>query len=87
MKRKPKTIVVNVTAKDIRCGEHGMCSKCPVAFALSRAMNEPCGAGALRSWWKYSDGLTKDLPAAALRFIQRFDARLPVMPFEFKVTV
>lgn len=90
-----RTIELSITQEDINLGKPGECSKCPVALALKRAVpiatflevdtrtiyfHEPPN---LR-WFAYTPG-TVDA------FIQTFDNRKPVAPFqvtlEFQETV
>jgi hypothetical protein len=80
---------INVTAGHIAKGEHDSCRFCPVALAMKEAFPDAelvavdsarviMGGGLRRRGW-----VELDLPDAATRFIEAFDAGDPVQPFSF----
>lgn len=76
---------IKITAEDIAYGVRGSCSLCPVVHAVNRAFNcEGANIGPFviflsqrRQW---------ETPSIVRSFIMRFDAGLPVEPFEFELS-
>lgn len=83
--------VINVTANDIKKGEAGECSKCPVTLAVHRVFKSascvetfPSHAGV----YFVKEGVLKksfdaDMPCKVATFIGKFDAGDKVKPFTF----
>ena len=84
-----RTFLIDVTAQDIRDGLQNACKECPIALAAKRAgIDDPSVGANLDGWTGTVEdraGKTAPLPAAALRFISRFDAGQPVEPLSFTV--
>lgn len=83
----PKTLPIKVTATDIRLGRPEKPSLCPIARATTRTLK-----GNKRV---FVDGLEIEVRAGraeiyysltkrAQKFVERFDARKSVKPFEFR---
>jgi hypothetical protein len=76
---------IQVTQQDIDEGVAESCHDCPVALAIERAT-----LGDVRVWRRevsiYKIG-RKPLPLTATDFIDHFDAREPVQPFEFELDI
>ena len=83
---------ISVTEQDIKKGFVGECRACPIALAIERATGR-VGVAVARTYVNlgeiratgYHD--LADLPESARSFIQRFDSRNPVEPFEFELEV
>ena len=85
-------MLVTVTAEDIKNGQEGVCSSCPIALAVIRASgkkNASVVPGAFgcgdtdpnfpgKQWKRYS------MPDVATDFVRRFDTGLSVEPFIFE---
>lgn len=85
MKKKPKKLTVRVTAKDIREGKAGDACRCPIAHAVRRVTGgRKVSVGLFRA---YFGGVCFTLPRRAVCFVQDFDRRWPVKPFQFTVTL
>ena len=77
--------VVKVTDKCIKYGRRCRVDNCAVARALQRSLNDPT-AYCNRTHFALKDGkVVLPLPQIAIEFIAKFDAKLPVEPFEFEV--
>lgn len=92
-KNKSKTVVVKVTALDIKNGIMEDDELCPVAIALKRYKNElrrcamltEVSVGILGIELSFSESASIKFPAPARKFIERFDGGLPVKPFSFRI--
>ena len=81
-----KIVTVDVTQNDIDAGD-SHADSCPVALAISRAMDRPVLV--CRDCWAFwpETGTFYPMPEAAGRFIELFDNGLPVEPFSFTVEI
>lgn len=77
---------IDVTQEDIKNGEVGVCTRCPVALAMRRSTGH--------LWFidtailSNADGSTElDTPACVRNFVRRFDTRLQVEPFSFDLAL
>jgi len=78
------TYTIHVTQDDIKQGCPQEFWRCPIAHAMARAIGEPIGVR--HAWYRKSDLFAPNwLPQRAVRFVDRFDAGLPVKPFQFTV--
>ena len=77
------TLHVTVTADDIGNGEPGEPCLCPIALAVSRALDSGFTAWATTGHVEVDPLTWVDLPVVAQDFIGRYDNALPVEPFEF----
>lgn len=93
-KNKSKTVVVKVTALDIKNGTPGHGDSCPIALALGRYKDDLRACRKPASWdvdtlgidLAYEDMPSHiNIPAKAKKFIERFDAEMPVKPFSFRI--
>lgn len=79
-------MTIQVTAEDISLGIRGRTSRCPVALAFNRT---GCSTSFVivtpKLAREYQSHRCWELPPEATDFIKRFDAGLPVEPFEFEV--
>lgn len=82
---KTRTVTVEVKAKDIRLGKPLSELSCPISLALDRAEIEHYGVWA--SFVELPHGRTADLPASAVKSIDRFDSAKPVRPFAFRLKI
>lgn len=80
-------MTIQVTAEDISNGKPHRTSWCPVALAFRRATGGISSVSVNLKSARQFDSHHKgwDLPPEATNFIKRFDAGLPVEPFEFEV--
>lgn len=77
-------IIVCITSEDIAAGRAKSITACPQALALQRATG--CSQAWIGPFKIAADGGsngTHDTPRAAVEFIDRFDAGLPVEPHTF----
>lgn len=87
-----RTVEVHVTETDISAGIVSDCEKCPVARAISRALELEIMVDT-DSFYSEWDDVTLDglasipLPAEAQAFIAIFDDGGYVLPFTFPITV
>jgi len=83
-----KKITIKISAKDIQEALKGglACKTCPVARAVQRAMKNPLFEVGVHCAFDHS-GVFLDLPKEVQSFIARFDARKPVKPFSFTISV
>jgi len=85
-------MIIKVTQENIDAGYRDSCSSCPVALALHRVFNKDT---AFEQWETIRVGsdyarigdCVYILPKIAEEFITAFDARLPVEPIEFEITL
>jgi hypothetical protein len=76
-------MTIQVTQEDISNGRRASCTDCPIALGLDRSLGFRCdGVGSL---FAQISGEDIALPPNALNFLNRFDAGLPVQPFEFEL--
>jgi len=87
---KPKTYHVSVTYADIENGIVGQSTCCPIALAVCRTLGFNSEEGCIEVdsnislvGSDYSVYTTTDL----FKFIDRFDKRLDVYPFEFDIEI
>ena len=80
-----KTVLIEVTAEDIRHGHAGDCSECPVAYASSRATGRHCLVG--RRSMTVHGVAEVQLPWEARRFISDFDSLWAMKPQPFSFTI
>lgn len=73
---------IQVTEDDIRFGERGECTDCPVARAISRATKREAYVDSYDICSGSYDWFT---PEAVRTFIARFDSGQPVEPFTFEL--
>jgi hypothetical protein len=79
-------MIVKVTQEDIDHGEQGDCYSCPIARALQRTLNNPLAASDGYQWWFMGEGKMRgNLPKSCEDFVERFDGREEVFPFEFEI--
>lgn len=89
-----RTIIIDVTADDIKLGTRGWCRTCPVAMAAERAI----GVLVWVNYFNISSGpaLWNDvvpdwsipLPDSAIEFIHQFDRSvIPPKPFSFEISI
>lgn len=76
-------MLIQVTADDIREGEVYDCDLCPVARAMSRALDRPVAVFA--DEYRIGDERFHLLPPAAELFVQLYDGGEAVGPFEFEI--
>jgi len=84
-------VTIEVTADDIANGKPGVCSLCPIALAILRAL-PGWGDATVTNWHVFppDDGFAEiDLPSAACDFIESFDClgQAAVEPFSFELDV
>lgn len=81
---------IKVTEGHIRAGKTRDCADCPIALALSAALNLECRVDHY-AWFAIEPGLSVSkttahwLPPIARQFVDDFDAGHYVGPFEFEV--
>lgn len=81
-------LTIQVTEEDIREGWAGLCNRCPVALALSRAPGCPWNVGGSSAAPRDADtDAFVRLPDIARRFIERFDGGDSPEPFTFTVDI
>jgi len=76
---------INVRTLDIKHGERGMKTTCPIALAVRRLPNV-LDCHVWPTWLEifYPDvRQVCDLPDKARKFVRDFDESLPVQPFKF----
>ncbi len=90
---------IKVTKTDIKNGKKSDPYECPVGLALARALKKKFNGNSYTSshytiWGNaitfsgdYRGYFDTALPAKALKFLEAFDAGLPVKPFQFNVSV
>jgi alpha-ketoglutarate-dependent taurine dioxygenase len=83
-------VKIQVTDQDIAHGLAGDCEECPIALAIYRALSATAGirvgTGGVTLYRDHANAMVA-LPAAASRFISRFDHDDLVEPFEFDLDV
>jgi hypothetical protein len=85
-----KSVFVEVTAADIAAGARGSCFGCPVALALTRALDLPAGAVYVEKHSYSLDGgmiRLRKLPPVAREWIANFDCIRSVEPFRFSIYI
>ena len=96
MKNKSKTVVVKVTALDIKNGVMQDGASCPIANALKRYTDElrvcrapVCEVGSTEIELDFPEPTPRaiQLPAKARAFVQRFDNGQKVKPFSFRISL
>ena len=79
-------ITIEVTQADIDCGKEGNVGECPIARAARRLPGfEDARVGHV-TLSSDKNGVYYRLPAAAVHFVQTFDAGLTTEPFTFELT-
>lgn len=80
---------VSVTQEDIDKGTPGNYCQCPIALAIQRLGVLTCPAVTRFGMYHDIDDRRKYvlLPPGAISFIEKFDAKLPVEPFDFTLEV
>lgn len=83
---------ISVTKKHISKGKPESCARCPVALALKeQAFNndyDTVDVGGESIWAKAGSAYSvRKLPRSVVRFINRFDQKKKVKPFNFMLDV
>lgn len=81
------TVTIHVTAVDIECGVVGSSQWCPVARAMSIALNRPVSVSGL-GYWKFIGSRSEAkhrLPVEVNTWIDHFDGEARVKPFSFDI--
>ena len=79
-----EAMIISVTQEDIDKGVLSSIDDCAIAIALRRKVG---GYGIAKSYVFTALGSVVRLPNNARRFIAKFDAGLPVKPFNFRLNV
>lgn len=82
-----KTIIVNVTAEDIRLGERTDCDNCPIVRALRSCGYSYASVGPIHAFLNDTEESMCKLPSVAQEFIRAFDLGLSPQPFTFSLEV
>lgn len=92
-----KTIIINVTKKDIELGKRGDCGKCPVARAARRKLGDKCNVSQHYMWFERNQKTGKSpfppiyFPVFVEQFIRTFDLTFTqkdlLKPFKFTIKV
>lgn len=75
-------MTINVTAEHIAKGEHGICSRCPIALAANEAAGVPSFVTHEVVCFRKA---TIPMPDEARQFIANFDNYRAVEPFSFEL--
>ena len=82
-------MIINVTEKHIAAGERCSRDACPVALAMTEALQAHGAEGRVeccRQVYYLSDSRTRrNLPSVAIAFIEAFDTKQIVKPFSFEI--
>jgi len=85
-----KKIKIKVTAEHIDKGKRNNCRECPVALAIKEQLNLPydmqVGTLGVNIFYEKHTCTKYMLSRAAERFINKFDGRKDVKPFNFVMT-
>lgn len=79
------SITIDVTQDDIGDGTAGECTRCPIAIAACRALADFCMVDAF-TISIFRSGASYPVPPEAWKFMEAFDAGLPIKPFRFEVS-
>jgi hypothetical protein len=84
-----KKIKVHTTKRDIETGIKGSCTRCPLAYAFSRAFKRKISVGSCMFWPAYSYRYkARHLPLEAMNFVSDFDrGDIKISPFTTVVSV
>lgn len=85
-----KTIMLDVTAEDIKLGKPGDPCACAVALALIREFKQSCTVGSAYAYVHDSNdnpNLYIKLPTQVRTFIGHLDADIKVLPFSTQLEV
>lgn len=73
---------IKVTQTDIETGQRCMSRQCPIARAIHRLVKCDVSVNVVSA---EINGKRVALPDSAIEFIDQFDRRKPVQPFEFEI--
>lgn len=79
-------MIINVTERDIKYGVRVEASQCPIARAAHRHKRLSGASVSTGTLWSPATGYIV-LPREAKRFVQHFDAQMPVHPFSFEIDI
>ena len=83
---EPRTVRVTVTAADIARGRPYTPDACPVALAIERALGTWATVLVNRVYTTVGRHTVVN-PGSVREFVERFDERFPVAPFEFELVL
>lgn len=81
----PKLKIV-VTQEDIEAGQPGQSGSCPIALAIKRTISDASYVEVDQyCYWEHDgDIFSASMPNEAQQFINHFDGKMVVFPFEFE---